>query len=1141
MLTPPPGGRVSLDFTGTLSPPSGGSVTLNFSSSAPNLVSVTVGLNDAYGLPTVALQRAVVAPAGILSETWQHWPNLNPTIARVARYIVPTGWDSATVSNPYQVSWRQYFYPVGFMSFGYNIEQVPVPLTRYFGAYTPPPGSSVTLNFATPLSPPPGSSVVLEFGATALTTVYSATLGNTANYGVTVVTLGGRIVSPTGFLAGAMGTPSLQGFIQTIAVSPGIAPGVFPVPAISKLAQQILPNGFLATLWGTAKIDLWTKYLAPGGIAPVGFGATHVTHDLQYIDQAGNGIQAGAFGNQRISYSVQSVFPVGVVPGIFGNTRVGIPQYLTASGWLGDGYGSPTVALKPLEADFVSAGDQSAYGQALVWLYTRWVGAFNSNQGEQFGLQKIENYVRSVKILPFNNSVDPAGYGTAYIENANKVLVTTGNVMSRYGIPNLYNAAYQLLVTPIPPGGFGTTYIAPRIQYVLPQGWDGSYITAAHQVWANRQWLYPTSITSAEAFGASVTINKNQIAKQIFPYEGETFGIGYIDFGVRTLGAFSIAYPPAALPDIRFNPYPINPLGWESYGPGGTIVYGIQKIIAPHGIRVADEIAVPTPFVENRNKTLAPYGPHDEAFGFHKIDLWVKYLLPEGDNFNVWGYHNISYRTKVLAPLPIQAPLISVLHRIKNNTPDPPGQQVFQAPAIGGDPPDAWGLITINLRTLYPVGIVPASSTLPNPTATSYGILPKGIFSDEQLGTPFIPYTQYADLTNNSIPKPPETGETWGKPRVDPHTIWAPHGAPDDAIRNNGPDGDVIKWLGATGMWYEFSFPWFGLTTVSNQYRAVYPDTDGDHYSLFGAPSVDYGTHYVYPRGLNSLRMGAINFLGIPQYINMDDGNYPGTGGTAFGAQTVGPPPWNNNQLNPLGLLSQTFGNTSVDWLNRTRAIPSLGDQSLYSDHAMVGTRRWFPFAGWDSSLYGTLMIAYRIRHVYPEGDDMLIMQPDFYHYADRMRVRGDGTVTVPSLATGEKFGTGAWVTGDQRGLNQGGFSILSLKMGDARVSHAIVPVGWNDTVFGDVQRYVPGTISVQGGDMARYGQAIVQSVIGEVPSILPGVPGIPSTGQPIYTTGMPPVGFAGPTLTDEYGCSQRYFVMTPILPGSVGQPLVTT
>jgi hypothetical protein len=169
----------------------------------------------------------------------------------------------------------------------------------------------------------------------------------------------------------------------------------------------------------------------------------------------------------------------------------------------------------------------------------------------------------------------------------------------------------------------------------------------------------------------------------------------------------------------------------------------------------------------------------------------------------------------------------------------------------------------------------------------------------------------------------------------------------------------------------------------------------------------------------------------------------------------------------------------------------------------------------------------------------MLLMTPDPLDFGDRMTVHGNGQVLVPPIQTGATFGTGTWVTGDQRAVNQGGFSISQLKFGDARVARGISPLGWDDTVFGDVKRHVPGTIAVQGGDMAAYGQAVVQSVVkgtGWDSSQLP----IPHMGRPIYTTGMPPVGFAGPTLTDEYGCSQRYFVMSPIIPGVFGNPTVS-
>ena len=1004
-------------------------------------------------------------------------------------------------------------------------------------------------------------------------------------------------VAPDGFGGALFGTSELvPGSAKVAAI--GVSFQVFGSPVIQNWIRYLTPSGFIATQWGTATlqnknistypggiapppqtgpngdrqipspfIDFRIRYLTPGGIAvPTNqIANTHVVaFEIQFIDLAGRGPNPWATGNARVEYTVRYIEPPFIASNIFGSHNVARIQVTVPSGW---------------ESSFIS-----------------------ENHEFDINLQRI--------IIP-TGEADPAGYGVTHVRNQFEVLYPTGWLSQNINFPIVYNLDQYVFVQPymgtnsdptqwpnwapwvenrtryLGPGGWrssrfsvignivkntadpvfppGTdmtlwgegTFIAHHIRYVGPEGWDSFYNTQYTVIFNNAAVVAPQGWYSAQVGTPEQVINLNRTVKHIFPYGGETVGTAFIAYRVRAVYPSLFYDVPSGFPEVRFNPHPIAPAGIAPPQFGGHTVYEHFTIAYPKSVNVHAVPWVGEPIVENRNKTLRVFPSDQSLYGLAKVFNYNTHLTITVGDLTVWGSHLISYRTRTITVAPISVPVFSVTHRIRNVIPDPPARQLIEPNGLYIGQESNPGIVPspgIRLAIIYPAGINEEGYGKPILTRNTIEV-PPGPFNLDQVGTPTLIFTQY--LFPRVIPWPNTTppvsssDQNWVKPRVTPHTIYAPSAdqATQQAKDNHPSTPHRIDELMGNGGW-----PWFGRPNVSNQHRVIGPVPS--HSSPGLSPTVRFGNQtftlsrqYVYPTPIRSLRFGLIMFLDVPQYVNLDSSHNGIAPLNDFGQHTVAPPPVVvTPEAKPSGFVATLWGQHRVELFIRTvspQGIPHRGnpEQGLTNPWGLplVGFPRVYNWGGYVLTLWGNTWVSHKNRELPVEGWNSLSLEDDdLGSFADRMRVRrrnpSDGIVGIrPDSAVGNHTVTHSVRTILGRGIS-------SYNSGDhiVKTVATILPAGWDSLEVGDIDRWEAGKVKPHGDDLSIMGTPrMLHPLRPSVPS--DSAVGTPRVGVPIRPMGIPEIGFAGPSVSNPFGCTNRVVTPLPILSQqTVPQPVVT-
>lgn len=1019
------------------------------------------------------------------------------------------------------------------------------------------PAQNVPFHFSVPFALGPVGSEDSVFGA--------PTVSNAIEYlvpegipptGVGTPVIGNllNLVTPVWTEQAFFGTPSLANTAVAILVG-----GIAPPPQTGPNGNRQIPDP-----WISYRI----RYLTPGGIAvPTSqIATTHViAFDVQFIDIAGRGPNSWATGNARVEYTVRYIEPPFIASNIFGSHNVARIQVVASTGW---------------ESSFISenheldinlqrilhhsgAADPAGYGATHIrnqFEVLRPTGWLSPN----INFPIIYNFDQYLFVQPYmGTNSDPTQWPNYYpfVENKIRTLGPSGWQSSRFSVIGniIGNTAAPLL----PPGLDATiwgpeTFIAHRIRYVGPEGWDSFYNTRYTVIFNNAVVITPQGWGSAQAGTPEQVINFNRTVKHIFPYDGETVGTAFIAYRVRTVYPSLFYDVPSGFPEVRLNPHPFAPAGIDSYRTGGHTVYERFTIAYPKSVNVHAVPWVGEPIIENRNKTLRVFPSDQSLYGLAKVFNYNTHLTITAGDLTVWGSHLISYRTRTIMVAPISAPVFSVTHRIRNVLPDPPARQLVEPDGIYIGLENRPGIVpspTFNYTQISPPGISPGM--FGTAVLTENSIRPGSIVDLAQVGTPIMLFTQYLYPKGVPWPRSGRTGPDGSvgesdlfahetKPRVSPHTIYAP--AADqatDQARVNHPsyphEIDIYVFPGRNH---------FGHHKVSNYYRGIGPvPTHGGvpHSSRFGTPDLVLRLRYVYPSPIRSLRTGLPIFLGVPQFITFEW--YGGWLSEIFGTHAVGyAPVVVTPEAKPFGFVATLWGQHHVELLNREispQGIQHRGNpqQGLTNPWGLplVGYPRKYVLGGFVATLWGTHRVEYRIRHVFPAGWDSYADTIDeLSRWSDRMRVRRTNPpVGVPGIPSTTKFGSHLISFSIRTILGRG---ILNYNSGShiVKTASTILPAGWDSLEAGDIDRWEAGKIKPHGDDLSIMGTPRMLNPL-RPSGPADGVVGAPRIGVPLYLLGIPEIGFAGPSVSNPFGCTNRVVTPLPVLSQqNVPQPVVT-
>ena len=1098
------------------------------------------------------IYNASLLPEGVIHSLWGVAEVVNRN-----RYYALTGFDSFTLGGLDIANRNRLVYPAAI-----NVGDIPVPtgvtnIGRYHPTtpYVPPAYNQLVFNFTTGTYTAPSYDqirFIFAFPSDMLAPDPIAPIG----FGTTDIANLIREVAASSWDSSLYGTPDIGAYTY-LPILPG---GIAPPPQTGPNGDRQIPSPF---------IDFRIRYLTPGGIAvPTNqIATTHdISHYTRFVDLAGRGPNGWATGTSRVEFAVRYIEPPFIVSNIFGTHNIVRIQILLPSGW-GSSFVSDNAELDINLQRLLhhsGASDPAGYGNTHVRNQYENVNPLGwLSQDISFPI--VYNLRQHVYAGAYMNTTgDPTTWPiySPFVENKIRVLGPGAWQSSRFSV--IGNIVENKAVPIIPAGLDATiwgpdTFIAYRDRTIPVLGWDSFYNTHYTIVYNAAAVIAPTGIASTVAFGRpDPVLNLNRTVAQIFPSDDSVFGTAFIADRIRNITTRLIVEPPSGFPEVRHNPYPIAPAGIQSLVFGNPTVYEHFNVLFPRSTNVHSVPWVGEPIVENRNKTLAVFPSDQSLYGLAKVFNYNTHLTITAGDLTVWGSHLISYRTRTITVAPISVPVFSVTHRIRNVIPDPPARQLIEPNSVviglDGNP----GIVPspgTRLATIYPEGINEEGYGQPKLTRNTIEV-PPWSFNLDQVGQPSLNATQYLYPKTLPWPNNPNTpisssDENWVwayRPRVTPHTIYAPSGdqATWQAQENNpGHAGDKIDGSyppsgGSLGL----GWPWFGRPDVSNQHRVVGPvpnHNSGDPPGLsptvrFGNQTFTLSRQYVYPTPIRSLRFGLIMFLGVPQYVNLDSSHNGIAPLNDFGQHTVVPPPVVvTPEAKPFGFVATMWGTHRVELFNREvtpTGIPHRGNpqQNLTNPWGvpLVGFPRVYNWGGYDLTLWGTTWVSNYTRSFEFQGWlSSTLPDDDLGSFADRMRV---SQRNVPGGLAGippsNAFGNAVVGNGIRTIIGRG---IAALEAGLPRITMLVVVTGWDSALFGDIDEWEAGKIKPYGPDMSEYGIPRMARGIW-VPGYNGGYIPNPAVARPIYVSGLPPIGFDGPSVTDEFGCNTRVITPLPVL-----------
>lgn len=891
-------------------------------------------------------------------------------------------------------------------------------------------------------------------------------------------------------------------------------------------------GGFETLVFGTARVENWIRYLTPGSIKVDAYGALFASYLIRTVDLISNGPATQAFGTASFDLGNREVAPDWFVSLVFGTATMGYAISAEPSGWDQTEWGGAFVHDN--SQFLLPTGITGEVGAHWITQLDRQVFPVGVWEADEFRIGYIQRVYNLNQIISAEYIETQWNLGSvsedahAYNENRELDLVNNGIAPRYQQIPithQIFNNAQASESAGFDASLFGQQLVAYAIRDVTPPGVD-SFIDGEFRV------VYNAALEiRAQGWDQAIVPAPESVVKtrRYFPYwtvgeDQSAFGTAFVAPAIRTI-APSQDIGPERWGDQTtwFKIREIAPDGFQ-YTPFGTLVFDVRlNLVRPNTIQPANLYGRPK--VTNRTPFVGPYWDEDSftAFGGTAIFNQNNYYAIQGFGGSAFGLHYIADRKQTIFPPGFSNFRLDTLHRVRNDIPDPPAtQKAFPAGVTGsagvGSDAALFGFITITTNSLYPEGF--KADIYGSAFVHINGIFPMGIppprsgADNSEMGHPILNPAQFISFPINN---PTMDFLVIPKPRLSPYTIYAPRGATQQA-RDNHPPGRE-EFMDEQISFGTAIMPLFGSAMVSNKNRRlIQKDTAGiGGFLAMGHPTVTPSPQHVYLDGIKSFKYG------IPRVNNGQELQVFGFPMDGYGHPSVAFIPEQDRQLPIPGSRFDDYGNAIVSNFIRYCEPAGIDSAALGEAWPQHPPPPAYP-EGMDAMLWGTALVAYRIRHLDLDGFDSFECDYTIGQFADRMRlIRMNPRLSPASIDT-MVFGT-AGVGLFERSIGVQGIPVgpiaVSIPLLSKRNIVSLVGYSIDSVEFGDVQRWEAGKIKPQGEDFFDAGvHMLARTIVDVTLGSISQVPN-PSVASSIGVAGLDSSEY-GRAVAMAFGCGEQ-------------------
>lgn len=881
-------------------------------------------------------------------------------------------------------------------------------------------GGAVNFLFVNQYSPPLGANTSFEFPFVSFE-------------GVARVSASARIQAQAAQFSGtALASASASAFLRPDTKLVGAASASTTVTADLKTFAPIRVTGFTQSEFGSAFIDYEIRTLIVAAISPAeAYGPPTVWYRVREV--APQSILSYQFpfqqyGSATVTFYQRVLFPQGVSVG---------------------GIGQPIVKSDIQEILAESFTDFAA-GIPAAYLRNSYIRFTNGLREDDYGLPHVYNLVQHIShytpeadyadITYLSGELVHLKYGEPYVENFNKQISAFGVYRTRFGsAAEVLNKAVVVTAQGDEASLYGNALVAYRIRSLFVDGFDALYPSRWVIAYNRAALVNPLGVDHADV-GSPVVIDTTQwVRGQDIYNEMSLYGAPFVSFRVRYVdlntlsgAAYGGGIEPSDIgsPVFRLATQYITPIA-----PDGDIT--LDQMKSPLG-------GIGVPFVEETFSVLRVRQIFSEDFGFGSVaNKTPQIFLTSPDTTLALGEPFVSYRVRTLdlhrqgiareAAFLIQPPWVLNVGRrtrfisleLPSNGISPP--TIVDKHVVYTDYPQG---IPRKVIDLFQRGLEPIECTLGgqvcswsqnavvsnfnkeiNPlgwketfgtaTVSNNGVFPVWAYPSSLYGFGVPSFSTYPPQPRRLVPSSISSYLLLGEPTFSPIYVFC----------NKEPVG-VYQYSSVTNTFsHEIGpGPYMGRPDAVLKNRIIVhtdPYAGGeDPPASFLRHKIELRDRYISVNSISPEYTGYPEVLPYTVYVYAISWNSEIYGNTRVEINPDVPPV--NKTVALTGWTSPRFGTTNIENFHRHLLVsgwlsyadrnpePAVNPNSSAGPFPYVPrgyTEVYFPPrgpkpTGWDSLASGTGMVAYRIRHVTPEGWDSFTLTYSIGTFQQRFKIR---------------------------------------------------------------------------------------------------------------------------------------------------------